>query len=103
MKYYIFITNEMSDTSQATSQMKTRTISKKRTTKNEKLSFLQWYFDSNNHDSVKDLSGGSVSQLYQQFSNIVVSPTFVNRNRRLYSKQDGEIVKNSLTSISTEF
>ncbi len=85
---------------EAIAETKPRIASKKRTTKVEKIAFLNWYFDDENHENVKDASGGSISQLYQKHCGIIVSPTFVNRNRVLYNKHNGEIVKNSLVNIA---
>ncbi len=67
--------------------------SKARTTKKEKMAFLDWFFNDDNYDRLRDESGGIVSMLYQQHCGIIVSPVFVNRNRNIYHKADGSIVK----------
>ncbi len=66
--------------------------SKSRTTKAEKHAFIKWYLSEDRHEEIKDYSGGKLSYEYQKETNIIISPTFINRNRNLYVIHNGDVL-----------
>ncbi len=66
---------------------------KPRLTKEAVHSFLEWCFDDSINDELINWSAQKICDEYFKLNGIVLSPQFVNQQRRRYQMVNGEIVR----------
>ena len=66
---------------------------KKRMTKNEVVEFINWCFDDVRYNDLINWSSPKIIEQYKNDKGIILSPQFVNLQRRTWIMKDGKLIK----------